>query len=264
MKTLPSKPHKRQLSSNTTPKPTTTTTTTATPGSRQSKRIKASNETTTTPTTSGKIPTPAKKSKYFDDSDTDDKDDVDDEEDEEEEEASGYEDAIDASASSAAAPSLSSSPSSSVEDASDSDIAPKKKGRKALPKRANNERHTGKSSSTNAQSTTGGIIEKGKELWRQGIKAGLGPGKEVFIERPKPRGDGGVKYVPERIHPNTMAFLGDLKANNEREWLKCELKSSFFLEACLCGGLVGCEKAFGWVVLGSRIRGFRPGSKRKS
>ncbi len=58
------------------------------------------------------------------------------------------------------------------------------------------------------------------------MKAGLGPGKAVFIERPKPRGDGGVKYVPGRIHPNTMAFLEDLKRNNEREWMKSEWEFS--------------------------------------
>jgi uncharacterized protein (TIGR02453 family) len=61
---------------------------------------------------------------------------------------------------------------------------------------------------------------KGQNLWREGVKAGLGPGKAIFIEKPKPRGDGGIKHVPERIHPNTMAFLGDLKKNNDRQWLK--------------------------------------------
>ena len=63
-----------------------------------------------------------------------------------------------------------------------------------------------------------------KDLWRPGVKAGLGPGKQVFIEKPKPRGDGGVKYVLDRIHPNTMAFLADLKKNNDREWLKSRLR----------------------------------------
>lgn len=61
---------------------------------------------------------------------------------------------------------------------------------------------------------------KGKEMWRQGVKAGLGPGHQVFIERPKARPEGTVKYSPDKIHPNTMEFLKDLKANNDREWMK--------------------------------------------
>lgn len=61
---------------------------------------------------------------------------------------------------------------------------------------------------------------KGKELWREGVRAGLGPGKEVFIEKPKPRDQGDVPYQDDRIHPNTLLFLRDLKENNDREWLK--------------------------------------------
>ncbi|OAX79010.1 hypothetical protein ACJ72_06674 [Emergomyces africanus] len=62
--------------------------------------------------------------------------------------------------------------------------------------------------------------DKGKELWREGVKAGLGPGKEVFIKLPKPRDAGDTPYEDNTIHPNTMLFLKDLKANNQREWLK--------------------------------------------
>ena len=63
---------------------------------------------------------------------------------------------------------------------------------------------------------------KGQELWRPGVKADLAPGEQVFIKLPKARGDGGVKYIDDRIHPNTMTFLKDLKKNNDREWLKGE------------------------------------------
>lgn len=63
---------------------------------------------------------------------------------------------------------------------------------------------------------------EGQELWRQGVKAGLGPGNQIFIERPKARLEGSVKYFPDKIHPNTMEFLKDLKENNDREWLKGE------------------------------------------
>jgi len=42
----------------------------------------------------------------------------------------------------------------------------------------------------------------------------------TFIPLPKLRDEGGIDYEPERIHPNTLAFLKDLKANNKRSWLK--------------------------------------------
>lgn len=160
-----------------------------TPGSRTSKRLKSSPEGAST---SGKF-TP-KKSKYFEASD--------DEEESPSDEASesGYEDA-DESATEL------SEPATETEDDQDSeeDTKPKKKpGRK----------------STGAAGVVSKVLEGGKALWREGVKAGLGPGKQVFIEKPKPRGDGGTKYVPDRIHPNTMAFLADLKKNNDREWLK--------------------------------------------
>ncbi|KAF7536813.1 hypothetical protein G7054_g4233 [Neopestalotiopsis clavispora] len=41
-----------------------------------------------------------------------------------------------------------------------------------------------------------------------------------FIPLPQLRDTGGVEYEPEIVHPNTMVFLKDLKANNKRSWLK--------------------------------------------
>ena len=61
---------------------------------------------------------------------------------------------------------------------------------------------------------------KGKELWRPGVKSKLAPGEAVFVPLPKAREEGKVKYKDDRIHGNTMLFLGDLKRNNDREWLK--------------------------------------------
>jgi hypothetical protein len=210
--TPPSKSHKRQISSSTTP------TAPITPGSRQSKRIKASAENK--PTSTGAKGTP-KKSKYFEGPGSDDEEQQ--EEDDKtssaaEEEASGYDDE-DKSVVHASSATPSPSPSED-EDDYDSDSASRKRG-----KRPTQKRQSDKSSAAATPTSGGRIIEKGKEIWRQGVKAGLGPGKAVFIERPKPRGDGGIKYVPERIHPNTMAFLADLNKNNEREWMKCEWRS---------------------------------------
>ncbi|KAL4977867.1 hypothetical protein BDW66DRAFT_131191 [Aspergillus desertorum] len=59
-----------------------------------------------------------------------------------------------------------------------------------------------------------------KELWREGVKTGLGPGKEVFIKKPKARDPGDIPYMNDTLHPNTMLFLKDLAKNNERQWLK--------------------------------------------
>lgn len=61
---------------------------------------------------------------------------------------------------------------------------------------------------------------KGKELWREGVRTGLGPGKEVFIPKPKARDAGKVAYKDETLHPNTRLFLLDLAKNNDRQWFK--------------------------------------------
>lgn len=58
------------------------------------------------------------------------------------------------------------------------------------------------------------------ELWREGVRTGLGPGKELFIPKPKARDAGGVPYVDNKLHPNTGLFLRDLAKNNDREWFK--------------------------------------------
>ena len=116
---------------------------------------------------------------------------------------SGYEEA--SSLSPSASP-------SEDDDSSESSFEGRRKGRTSKSK------HTPKKGKSNG--LIAATIAKGQELWREGIKAGLGPGKQVFIEKPKPRGDGGVKYTDDRIHPNTFAFLTDLKENNDREWFK--------------------------------------------
>lgn len=48
------------------------------------------------------------------------------------------------------------------------------------------------------------------------------PPKVTFIPLPKLRDTGDIAYADDRLHPNTLAFLKDLKANNKRTWLKCE------------------------------------------
>ncbi|KAI1429851.1 hypothetical protein F5Y12DRAFT_725828 [Xylaria sp. FL1777] len=42
----------------------------------------------------------------------------------------------------------------------------------------------------------------------------------TFVPLPKLRDTGDVEYEATKVHPNTLLFLGDLKANNKRSWLK--------------------------------------------
>lgn len=48
------------------------------------------------------------------------------------------------------------------------------------------------------------------------------PPKVTFTPLPQLRDTGGIDYADDRLHPNTLAFLKDLKANNKRPWLKCK------------------------------------------
>ncbi|KAF2745825.1 hypothetical protein M011DRAFT_495334 [Sporormia fimetaria CBS 119925] len=59
---------------------------------------------------------------------------------------------------------------------------------------------------------------KGSEVWETGAK--LAPGTQVVIKKPKARDEGDTPYTDDTIHPNTMHFLRDLAANNDRKWLK--------------------------------------------
>jgi hypothetical protein len=56
-----------------------------------------------------------------------------------------------------------------------------------------------------------------------GQRSTLPAGLEVRFKRPQARKAGATPYMDETIHPNTFLFLGDLAANNQREWLKCEI-----------------------------------------
>ncbi|KAL8680036.1 MAG: hypothetical protein Q9186_003754 [Xanthomendoza sp. 1 TL-2023] len=199
-KSTASTPLKRPLSPS--PKDVKTHTSPA----RQSKRLKSS------PLTSSITKTTPTKSQYFAHSS------ISEPESEIEAEASGYEDE-DASVSAVSSP-----PESEDEDEEEEAISSEEDNKKRKPKAKGG---SAKKTTANQKNTANGvaatakaIIEKGKELWRPGVKSDLAPGEEVFIKLPKARSDGGVKYKEGLIHPNTMLFLGDLKDNNDREWLK--------------------------------------------
>lgn len=56
------------------------------------------------------------------------------------------------------------------------------------------------------------------DLWKDGAK--LAPGTQLVIKKPKARDAGDTPYTDNTIHPNTMLFLEELAANNNRQWLK--------------------------------------------
>lgn len=62
------------------------------------------------------------------------------------------------------------------------------------------------------------------ELWRPGVPTGLEPGTQVVIKKPKARDAGTIPYSDSTVHPNTLLFLEDLAANNNRGWLKSKSK----------------------------------------
>ena len=120
-----------------------------------------------------------------------------------ENETSGYEDE-DKSASEMSSPPESEEEQDEAGEVTSEDDRPRK-------------RKAGRKSKGSATSVK---ITKGKELWRPGVKADVAPGEEVIIKLPKARQPGKTPYQDDKIHPNTMLFLKDLKENNDREWLK--------------------------------------------
>lgn len=64
-----------------------------------------------------------------------------------------------------------------------------------------------------------------RELWKPGAK--LEPGTKLVIKKPKARDAGDTPYLDHTIHPNTLLFLKELAANNDRNWLKRTCLSAF-------------------------------------
>lgn len=85
-----------------------------------------------------------------------------------------------------------------------------------------------KAAAAAASSPPSSAVQNG-EKWRPGVKAGLGPGKQLVIKKPQARPAGKTPYQPETIHPNTLLFLGELKANNDRQWLKSKSASDLVM-----------------------------------
>jgi hypothetical protein len=97
-------------------------------------------------------------------------------------------------------------------------------GSKKTPSRGQSQKKAGNSSNRGAMTKSEGkkTTLSSKDLLRHGVKTGLGPGTQVVIRKPKAREAGSTPYTDDTIHPNTMLFLSDLAANNDRQWLKSE------------------------------------------
>ncbi|CAG8890418.1 unnamed protein product [Penicillium egyptiacum] len=100
---------------------------------------------------------------------------------------------------------------SPAEDAEPEELSDTDKHAKKNPSARGKQRHS---------TGSGHDLMKGQELWREGVRAGLEPGQEVIIAKPKARDAGKTPYRDETLHPNTRLFLIDLATNNDRQWLK--------------------------------------------
>ena len=85
-----------------------------------------------------------------------------------------------------------------------------------------------------------------KELWKSGAK--LAPGTQVIIKKPKAREAGDTPFTDDTIHPNTMLFLKDLAANNDRQWLKSRSNRSIVLEASHMSIKSACYLVVAWIL----------------
>lgn len=161
---------------------------------RASKKQKQSKVLKTTP----------KKSRYFSNSKKDDSPDL---------ESPSPEPSLDGEESDFAADSAPGSEPSDRDEDEDDDFSEEE--RKPARKKARPSKTNGR------QSLPQGNGDR-HELWRQGADTGAAVGTEVVIKKPKARAAGKTPYKDETVHPNTLLFLGDLKRNNDREWLKSE------------------------------------------
>ncbi|KAK7953741.1 hypothetical protein PG996_014633 [Apiospora saccharicola] len=95
-----------------------------------------------------------------------------------------------------------------VEDESDA-APPRKRGR---PSKAATPKATPKGRANTAATVGDGDESDDEEFDEEN--------RVTFEPLPQLRDLGGIEYEDTRIHPNTLAFLKDLKANNKRSWLK--------------------------------------------
>ncbi|QDS70534.1 hypothetical protein FKW77_010339 [Venturia effusa] len=102
----------------------------------------------------------------------------------------------------------------SAEDGEDLDVKPKGSRGSASAKKKRDTIKSGSKIDGMAASSNKSV------LWRPGVSTGMEAGTQVIIRKPKPRDAGKTPYADDTIHPNTLLFLEDLAANNDRGWLK--------------------------------------------
>ncbi|KAB8231873.1 DUF2461 domain-containing protein [Aspergillus alliaceus] len=165
-----------------------------------------------TTTTGRPVRSTAKKSKYFQEEHSDDQEPDSDSTSPPEDTASNYDDSVSEDAESVVFP--------TDDEKTQKSREPLKTGSQKGRKRKQEDTESiGKKSHGILEGDAEGPL-KGRQLWKEGVRAGLGPGKEVFIKKPRARDPGNVLYQEHTLHPNTFLFLADLAENNERAWLK--------------------------------------------
>jgi hypothetical protein len=121
----------------------------------------------------------------------------------------------------------------SAEDEVESGISEEEEDTSKTSKRSRDAASTKRNSVKTGSKKSGGKAAQStkSELWRPGVPTGLEPGTQVVIKKPKARDAGETPYTEDTIHPNTLLFLEDLAANNDRGWLKSEYLFAFDLQS---------------------------------
>ena len=100
---------------------------------------------------------------------------------------------------------------------SEEEAPPKKRGRLVKSQGTGRQMSNGSKSHGTSNANGVGVKEDDSDSFDESA-----PPKVTIIPLVKLRDTGGVEYEDEKLHNNTMLFLGDLKVNNQRPWLKCK------------------------------------------
>lgn len=108
-------------------------------------------------------------------------------------------------------------PDEEDEDEDEKVQAPSKKRKRATPVVKSVTSATGESKGSNKVGRIAGAQQSGKD----GAEGEDGGERgETFIAKLPALPAGEVPYADDTLHPNTLAFLGDLSLNNERDWFQ--------------------------------------------
>jgi hypothetical protein len=90
------------------------------------------------------------------------------------------------------------------------------------PKRKSFSKKSKKDREPSSDNDSGSDFEKQKTENKDSDAEDNNEPESYTVPFPKAREAGDTPYANDRIHPNTLLFLKELKANNNRDWLKCK------------------------------------------